>query len=336
VGSANYQKAIGFLVYLRDQASDRGPARVPTNEMAYRLQPGEPVPDELRRCAREQLDRAIDELSTRVADDPVEAVHDARKALKKARSLLRLGRGTLAADERRRDNAALRDAGRRLSAARDAEVMLEATDELAEQFAGRVPQATFDAIRRHLVAERDPARRRLLESRLTRDVADTLKDVRSRIDEWTLRRSGWKALEPGLERGYARGRAGLKRARRGPTVENLHEWRKRTKDLWYHLRLLTALAPGIVGGAAKDADKLSKLLGDDHDLAVLHETLERGAGELKVDVDAVLALIEHRREQLQDEAFGLGRRLYAERPKAFVARMRRYWKASRPEPVALP
>jgi CHAD domain-containing protein len=302
--------------------------------MAYRLHPDEPVPDGLRRCAREQLDGAIEELTNRVADDPVEAVHEARKSLKKARSLLRLGRGTLAPGERRRENDSLRSAGRRLSAARDAEVMLQATDELAERFAGRVPRATFDAIRRHLVAERDPARRRVLESGLTTQVAEDLKAVRSRVDDWTLRQDGWKALEPGLQRSYARGRAALDRARSHPTAENLHDWRKRTKDLWYHLRLLKALAPGIVGGAAKDADKLSKLLGDDHDLAALHTTLENGAGDLKVDVDAVLDLVDHRREQLQAEAVLLGQRLYAERPKVFVARMHVYWKASRPRAAA--
>jgi CHAD domain-containing protein len=292
--------------------------------MAYRLQTDESVPEGLRRCAREQLDWAIDQLSTGVVEDPVEAVHEARKSLKKARSLLRLGRGALDPDERRRDNAAMREAGRKLSATRDAEVMLEAADELAERFTGRLPQATFDAIRRHLLAQRHP------DSGLTDQVVGELKAVRSRIDDWTPRRSGWNALEPGLLRSYARGRAGLEHARNRPTTENLHEWRKRTKDLWYHLRLLKPLAPGIVGGAAKDADQLSKLLGDDHDLAVLHATLEHGTDDLKVDVDSVLDLIDHRREQLQAEAVALGERLYAERPKAFVARMHRYWKASRP------
>jgi CHAD domain-containing protein len=296
--------------------------------MAYRLQPDESVPDGLRRCAREQLDWAIDQLTLRVADDPVEAVHEARKSLKKTRSLLRLGRGTLEPAERRRDNAALRSAGRRLSAARDAEVMLEATDGLAERFAGRLPQATFDAIRDHLAAARLP------DSAPTGQVAEELKVVRNRVEHWSSRASGWKALEPGLERSYARGRAALDKAHRQPTVENLHDWRKRSKDLWYHLRLLEPLAPGIVGGAVKDADRLSNLLGDDHDLAVLHEALERGAGDVKIDVGEVLELVEHRREQLQAEAITLGERLYAERPKAFVARMHRYWKASRPRTAA--
>jgi len=51
-------------------------------------------------------------------------------------------------------------------------------------------------------------------------------------------------------------------------------------------------------------------------------------------VDAVLDLLDHRREQLQAEAVLLGQRLYAERPKVFVARMHVYWKASRPRAAA--
>ena len=224
--------------------------------MPYRIHTDERLPDAVRRCAREQLDRAVDALTERVSDDPVEAVHEARKALKQERSLLRLARGTIESSERRRENAALRHAGRTLSTARDAEVMLQALDELAERFAGQVPHITFDAIRHRLEAERDPARQRLLESGLTRAVADELRTVRARIDDWPLQRGGWKALEPGLDRGYRRGRRAFERARREGTVVSFHEWRKRTKDLWYYLRLLKPTAPGIIGGHADDAHAL--------------------------------------------------------------------------------
>jgi CHAD domain-containing protein len=297
--------------------------------MAYKLRTDETVKDGVRRCAREQLDSAIEELTTGVHEDPVEAVHEARKSLKKARSLLRLSRGAFHPDERRRENAALREAGRALSSARDAEVMLDAIDDLAARFAGRVPRNTFNTIRRQLESERDPARRRLLESDLTGQVADELKAVRSRIDDWSLGHGGWDALEPGLRRSYARGRDALDLVSRRPTVENLHDWRKRGKDLWYHLRSLKTISPGIVGGAADEADRLSKLLGDDHDLAVLREALERGADGLAVDLDPVLALIDHRRHELEAEALQVGARLYAEPPKVFVHRLHRYWKASR-------
>jgi hypothetical protein len=46
-------------------------------------------------------------------------VHNARKAIKKERSLLRLARGAMPSEQRRRENAALREAARRLSTARD-------------------------------------------------------------------------------------------------------------------------------------------------------------------------------------------------------------------------
>jgi CHAD domain-containing protein len=297
--------------------------------MAYKLRSDEEVQDGLRRCAREQLDRATHHLTEQVSDDPVEAVHDARKALKQERSLLRLARGTIDSGERRRENAALRHAARMLSASRDAEVMLESLDDLSERFTGQVPETAFDAIRHRLQAERDPARQRLLESGLTGAVADELRAVRTGIDDWPLRRGGWKALEPGLERGYHRGRRALERARAKPTVENLHEWRKRAKDLWYHLRLLKPLSPAIIGGHADEAHALSDLLGDDHDLALLRQALLSGAGEAPVDVDAIIELIDHRRDQLQAEALRVGERVYAEPPKAFRRRMHRYWQATR-------
>jgi CHAD domain-containing protein len=300
--------------------------------MPYRLQTDERVRDGVRRCAREQLDRSIAELTGRVSEDPVEAVHEARKALKQERSLLRLARGALEPGDRRRENAALRDTARMLSAARDAEVMVQALDELSARYPGQVPQSTFEAIRQRLRAKRDPARQRLLASGLTAAAADDLDAIRTRIDGWTLRRDGWKALEPGLERGYRRGRRAFERARAKPTVENFHEWRKRAKDLWYALRLLKPASPAIIGGHADEAHALADLLGDDHDLALLRDALRGGAGEVPVDVDAVLELTDHRREQLQGEAMRVGERLYAERPKAFRRRMHRYWKATREAP----
>ena len=300
--------------------------------MPYRFRGDESVPDGIRRSVREQLDGAVDELTTGVHDDPVEAVHDARKDLKKARSLLRLTRAAVDRDERRRENTALRDAGRSLSSARDAEVMLQAVDALADHFAGQVPQTTFDAIRRHLEAERDTGRQHMFASGLPGQTADELKSVRGRIDDWPIRRGGWRALEPGLLRSYKRGRKALAVARSERTVEALHEWRKRSKDLWYHLRMLKPISPGIVGGQAKEAHALSDLLGDDHDLAILRATLDTG-GALAVHDDAVIELIDRRREQLQAEAFQVGERLYAESTKAFGRRLHSYWKVWRPTPA---
>ncbi|MDQ6817847.1 MAG: CHAD domain-containing protein, partial [Actinomycetota bacterium] len=279
--------------------------------MAYRLGEAESTREGLRRCAREELESAILDLTERVNEDPVEALHDARKSLKKERSLLRLARNSLPASERRRENAALREAGRRLSFVRDADVMIEALDKIAERYAGQFPRTAVDAIRHRLEQDREAARLELKTSGAPAAVAEELRDMLARVDEWRLRTGGWKAIGAGLRRSYRDGRRAFARARKEPSVVSLHEWRKRCKDHWYHLRLLERIAPNTVAAHADDAHLLSELLGDDHDLAVLQESLVARAGEVPVDTAAVLAAIDHRRGQLQEEAFFLGQRVYA-------------------------
>jgi len=94
------------------------------------------------------------------------------------------------------------------------------------------------------------------------------------------------------------------------------------------VRLLATVCGPIVGGAAQEADRLSDVLGDDHDLGVLRATLaEESPALAAVDVDSLLPLIGHRREELQAEAWHLGRRLYAEKAKTFERRLHRLWQA---------
>jgi CHAD domain-containing protein len=295
--------------------------------MAYRLELDEDVREGIVRCAREQLDRAVRELSERINDDPVGAVHSARKAVKKERSLLRLARGSIVPKQRRRENAALRAAARELSAARDAEVMIDTLGQLSERYVGQLPENTFQEIRAQLEQARDAQRGQLVESALSARAVQELGAVRVRVEDWRLRHGGWPAIEKGLARSYRDGRAAFARARSRRSTAALHAWRKRSKDLWYQERLLSEICGPAVAGQAKDAHLLADLLGDDHDLGALRDALTRGAVHAPADLDAVVRLIDHRRHQLQTEAFDLGGRVYAEKPKAFIRRMYRSWTA---------
>jgi CHAD domain-containing protein len=292
--------------------------------MAYRFERDEIAPAAAARCAREQLDGAIAQLSEGVRDDPEEAVHSARKSIKKARAVLRLMRGPLPRDQRRAENSALRDAAHELSPTRDADVMISTLNQLSERFAGQVPQSAFRAVKERLDRPRTAPP-------LPTDAVEDLRAIRGRIDEWHLGRDGWDAIKPGLKRTYRQGRNAFTQARSDPSFENLHEWRKRVKDLWYELRLLGGVCGPMARGQAKEADQLGELLGDDHDLGVLRRALVGPAGEVPVDVGALLAIIDHRRSELQAEAMRSGERLYAEKPKAFVRRIHRLWQSGRAE-----
>ena len=141
-----------------------------------------------------------------------------------------------------------------------------------------------------------------------------------RIGGWPLPDDGRAVMvEPGFERIYRRGRRALKAARADPSTENLHELRKRAKDLWHAAQILRPAAPKAMKDVGRRAHALSDLAGDDHDLAVLRAAARERHGALAPGELALLErLIERRRRRLQRKALAHGRRLYASKPSALA------------------
>ena len=100
------------------------------SERAYRIDPAQPVPDEVRRVARGRIDHAIDELRGTSDSTPAEAVHEARKDMKKLRALLRLVRGELGERVYQAENTCFRDTARELAGVRDDVSVQELLDEV--------------------------------------------------------------------------------------------------------------------------------------------------------------------------------------------------------------
>jgi CHAD domain-containing protein len=278
---------------------------------AFKLKQGEAVPEGVRRIARGRIDHAIEAL----ADPGEETVHEARKDMKKLRALLRLVRGEIGAKVYRRENAFFRDVARELAGVRDADVMLATLADLAERYDADVGPVR-QGVEAHRLQVAGGSRGRAAEA-----ATAMLQEARSRVDEWPLERDGFEAVEDGLRRTYRGGRRGWRAALRDPSSENLHEWRKRVKDLWYHCSILEESWKPVMKALGDEAHELSDRLGDDHDLAVL---LEFGAEGLEEPIAT-------RRRELQEEAFAYGARLYVDRPKVFVGRVERWY---RPVPVA--
>ncbi|MFL5819045.1 MAG: CHAD domain-containing protein [Conexibacter sp.] len=238
--------------------------------MAYRLSIADDVPSSVRTCAREQLAGAVQRLE-RAHEDPVKAVHEARKHLKKARALLRLVRPVLGRHAYRRENDMLRDAGLALSGTRDADVLVQTVGKLADHAAGRLPADTFDQLRDALAAEAAAAKDAADGEPAPElaSVIETLRAAELRVEAWPLDGADWETVLAGIGRAYSRGRDAFAVATATPEPELLHAWRKRAKDLWYHQRLLAPAWPDVLGAQAEAAHGLTELLGVDHDLAVL-------------------------------------------------------------------
>jgi CHAD domain-containing protein len=285
--------------------------------MSYRLEPGEGVADGIRRIVDEELDSAVQGLRTGALTEGEErdkAIHEARKSLKKTRSALRLVREDLKKSTRRDESAAMRDAGRRLSGARDAQVMLDTLAKVVHDSVPPPPAEEVRTLQRELEARRDTLAEQLAgDAGLLGEVAGELEAIRGRISGWRLRDQEFGSAVAGLEILYARGRDAMREALKAGEDEAWHEWRKRVKDLWYAGRILLPVAGGQLAGTVDDADELSDVLGNHNDLAVLLDAVGERFG--------LAAAIVMQRDALRRKAAPIGRRLYAERPKAFAARL---------------
>jgi CHAD domain-containing protein len=295
--------------------------------MGYRLSFDDPVPAALHATALELVEDAIATAGDGIAEDPVAGIHEVRKDIKKARSLLRLVRCDMPAKAYRRENRHLRDTARGVSGVRDADVLLETVDKLAERYVGRLPKRAFTTLRRQLGREAGDSGEVAGES-VSETLVAALDQTRHRIDSWGLERCDEATLRAGAVRAYARGRDALAVVEQERSVEALHEWRKRVKDLWYHQRLLRNAWDEQLKATAQESHRLADLLGDDHDLAVLAERAADWPGSAALDNETLLSLIAERRAELQHEALELGRRVYAEKPKAYGRRLGRYLAAA--------
>jgi CHAD domain-containing protein len=285
----------------------------------FRLCEGERVPGGLRRIACGQLDMAIERLEGHTDEQLGTAVHETRKSLKRLRATVRLARDELGDEVYRRENSAFRDAGRRLAGARDSRVLLETLDALADRYLDGVP-GRFQRFRRTLVGQHGAAQRQLREGAAVAEVRSELRAARTRVRDWHLERGGLDAVAPGFERIYRRGRRAYRGACREPSTENLHELRKRTKDLWYAAQIVRPASPKKMKRIAQRAHELSNLIGEDHDLAILGqragERRDRFPGETAVG--ELARLVEERRDELRREAMDIGSRLFGKKPRKLV------------------
>lgn len=301
--------------------------------MGYRLERGESAVSGIRRVIREEIESADDHLSGKKKTTRDEAIHDARKSIKKVRATLRLIRNQMG-DSWRRENIRLRDIAARLSQLRDAFAIIQTFDDLKTRNKGEASTALLRSVRAGLARRRTESGREEDVVLVLNTAAASLRRASKRLKKWPLGGDGFQVIEDGLRKTYGAGRKALERARRDPSPENFHELRKRVKDHWYHVRLLESLWSDLMGAYEKSLKDLEDWLGNDHNLTVLRDTIraEPAYYGKEKDLALIFELIAGYQSELRTKAIPLAERIYEERPRDFIRRMKHLWGSWQADP----
>jgi CHAD domain-containing protein len=254
--------------------------------------------------------------------DSSELVHEARKAIKRMRALARLLRHELGEPEFKRVNSSLRDAGRRLAGTRDAQVRLATLTSLTDRHSKALAREGIGLLSARLERER-------AQSDEPSDNAEVLEDIaamRRQLARWNLADRDFEDLAPGLRRIYREGRHRHARVEceHARDAQDLHDWRKRVKSLYYALDTLGGKRAKGARKATRRADRLGDLLGEEHDLWMLRIYVEEHPDAFGADTaarDELLDRIERGRRRLRARALRLGARLYRHGPGKFTRRL---------------
>lgn len=285
--------------------------------MSYKLRQGERLDHGIRRIEKKQIKCIAEDLTEEHPKKRGKMVHEARKEIKKARSLLRMVRPRISDADYRKANRNFRNMGRAFSTWRDAEVALKTVNKLRDDCREPRGRRALDELGEILQARHDKVFRGGLPER---KVKKKLRAARQDLKNLKLDGLSRTDLICGSQEMYRRGREALQEAELTHAPEDLHEWRKRVKDLWHQLRILRPARLVVGAEFAREMKKLSDYLGDDHDLVMLRD-VARKTDLSKWQLDVLEEQVDLRRKELQSVAFELGHRLFAGKPDAFARRI---------------
>ncbi|MBN2666450.1 MAG: CHAD domain-containing protein [Bacteroidales bacterium] len=202
-------------------------------------------------------------------------VHDVRVLMKKSRAVIKLLKSIIDKDSFSREYGAFRETGRIMSSWRESTVHRKLLMDFRKRHPALFTRVKDEKVIRQLLeAHDDPAssvdtiREDLLK------IKDILHRSSSRIRFLNMKVPDQRLLLDELERSFSLVSDCYLNARHNPRDVNIHDFRKKTKDLLYQLFFFRSLNPKAVRNLEKKLDQLAQDLGKYNDYAVLLRTLD--------------------------------------------------------------
>ena len=207
-----------------------------------------------------------------VPDEKV--VHDVRVLMKKSRAVLRLAAPQLDKESFTRDILAFREVGRIMCLWRETSVHRKSLKELRKKFPVIFSQLQENEKLVALLKKTSPVQEPSEEIKAgLEQIDDILNKAGYRIRFQSMNKFDPQRLIKELELNYTKVVDIYLHCRNSLKPDNLHEFRKKTKDFLYQLYFFRPLNPSVVKALEKKLDSITLNLGKFNDLTQLVRTL---------------------------------------------------------------
>jgi len=301
--------------------------------VSFRLENNETLSFGLKRIILELIDNSIFNFAKGNGSFN-EDIHEIRKNFKKIRTVHRLIRSQLGEEKYKSENLFYRDSGRILSDLRDSTVLIYTFDKLLEHAELEMSNFDFSVFKNFLIEKhKNISASKHKKSQVINSLSTDLLLARSRVFDWPISGDNFKIIKKNLHLIYEQGQVYMYAVFNEAVKENVHEWRKRVKDLWYSIRILSNLWPEIMSPLEILLGKLSDILGDTNDLFLLKQRIIANQNKFKdgQHTKELINFIDRRIIDLLRDARSIGRKVYSEDSKYFVGRMQNYFEIWRSE-----
>jgi CHAD domain-containing protein len=294
--------------------------------VGFRLRCDRTISTEVRRIILRQLEVATSRLASVGDAASDEAVHDARRRLKRIRAVIRLVPASAGGMGRQvdRDLRAISDV---LAPVADGQSIIQTFEHVAREDRARIPAGTISALRAGLIARSRHIDAQVAEAQVLARARRVLRADCRRVKRWHVPDDGFRDIAPGLRRSVRRARRAMFEARIHPTAAHYHQWRRRVKDHWFQVRLLEERCGNHLLAYQRRLEKLDGMLGEYHDLELLREVLVSKNLLSRPETAQCLQVIRSHQCVLRCQLQSLGEQVYRDRARRFVRWVKRLWRA---------
>lgn len=246
--------------------------------------------------------------------EPQSAVHEYRKALRRARAVLQLVASNVPKSERLAIRSALQQARRALGFARDHTVAPATLEHLALR---EVERATAHAIVTNAATAQPPTAE--VKQLLAEGAARALAQVEA-LEATLPLEIRWSSVMKGVRSTYRAARRARRTSKHDPP--SFHRWRRRSKELTYQLDLLSRLAGEEVAELHHRHEAAVDAQGPVVDVIMVREFIRAHSQSIASEaISRLLNDIDIQLDDLMRDARSVGKEAFQAKPRKFARRL---------------